>query len=240
MAITKVRIITPVKDSIDTSIETFRSIRASVIQSEFNYTVYNDFSTHESTERLVELSGEMGFSLVNLADVTTHPSPNYLLVLKEERRRCIEDDAALIIVESDVIVSPNTLQGLINGANAREDCGIAAAVTVDDNGEVNYPYLHVKGRKEEVIDSRRHCSFCCSLLTTNFLKKFDFDRLDSNNNWHDVAISHASLQEGFHNYVFMSLPVIHHPHSSRPWKKLKYTNPLLYYWRKFTKGLDKI
>jgi len=36
------------------------------------------------------------------------------------------------------------------------------------------------------------------------------------------------------------LTVWHRPHSSRPWKQLKYTNPLKYYWLKFTKGLDKI
>ena len=35
-------------------------------------------------------------------------------------------------------------------------------------------------------------------------------------------------------------PVLHKPHSSRPWKQLKYTNPLLYYWRKLTQHRDKI
>ncbi|MBR6465174.1 MAG: glycosyltransferase family 2 protein, partial [Bacteroidales bacterium] len=27
---------------------------------------------------------------------------------------------------------------------------------------------------------------------------------------------------------------------SRPWKLLKYKNPIKYYWIKFTKGMDKI
>ena len=39
---------------------------------------------------------------------------------------------------------------------------------------------------------------------------------------------------------YTSLPVLHRPHQSRPWKQLKYKNPLKYYWLKFTKGLDKI
>jgi hypothetical protein len=34
--------------------------------------------------------------------------------------------------------------------------------------------------------------------------------------------------------------VTHRPHASRPWKQLKYKNPLKYYWLKLTKGLDKI
>ena len=34
--------------------------------------------------------------------------------------------------------------------------------------------------------------------------------------------------------------VLHLPHSSRPWKRLKYTNPLLYYWRKITQRKDRI
>jgi len=40
--------------------------------------------------------------------------------------------------------------------------------------------------------------------------------------------------------LLTNVPVLHLPHSSRPWKMLKYTNPLKYYWKKYTKGLDKI
>ena len=54
------------------------------------------------------------------------------------------------------------------------------------------------------------------------------------------TISHQSLKEGFKNYLFTTLPVLHQPHGSRPWKQLKYKNPLKYYWLKYTKGLDKI
>lgn len=35
-------------------------------------------------------------------------------------------------------------------------------------------------------------------------------------------------------------PVWHRPHGSRPWKQLKYSNPMKYYFFKFWKGLDKI
>ena len=68
----------------------------------------------------------------------------------------------------------------------------------------------------------------------------DFAELDETKNWFDVTISHRSVEAGLHNYVFTPLPVVHRPHSSRPWKQLKYKNPLKYYWLKWTKGFDKI
>lgn len=233
-------IITPVKDSIDLTLETAKAILESEITVPYTYTIYNDFSTDENTARLEKAAVEMGFELINLKDITSHPSPNYLLVLKKTRREAIEADAGLLIVESDVVVKPNTLQDLYDGALEREDCGIAAAVTVDENGAINYPYLHAKGKENMVYPEKKHCSFCCSLLTPKFLSAFDFDSLDESKNWFDVTISHESLNLGFKNYLFTSLPVWHRPHSSRPWKQLKYTNPLKYYWLKFTKGLDKI
>lgn len=233
-------IITPVKDSIDFTLETVKAILASELEVPYTYTVYNDFSTPENTRRLEEAAHELGFGLVNLSDLTDHPSPNYLLVLQKTRREAIAADAGLLIVESDVVVQPHTLQALFDGATARPDCGIAAAVTVDEKGEINYPYLHAKGQEGKIYPEKKHCSFCCSLLTPDFLHAFDFDGLDASKNWFDVTISHEALKKGFRNYLFTSLPVWHRPHGSRPWKQLKYTHPLKYYWLKFTKGLDKI
>ena len=78
------------------------------------------------------------------------------------------------------------------------------------------------------------------MLCNRLLQAFDFHSLDAEKNWFDVTISHESLNAGLHNYLYTSLPVLHRPHQSRPWKQLKYKNPLKYYWLKFTKGLDKI
>ena len=233
-------IITPVKDSIDTTIDTVKAIMSSDIKVPFTYTIYNDFSTPENTQRLEKASKEYGFQLVNLSDLTDHPSPNYLLVLQKTQKEAIEADAGLLIVESDVTVQKDTLQALFDGASERKDCGMAAAITTDENGEINFPYLYAKGRKPHVYDEKKRFSFCCTLLTPTFLKAFDFHLLDPTKNWFDVTISHESIHKGFHNYLFINLPVLHRPHGSRPWKQLKYTNPLKYYWLKFTKGLDKI
>ena len=106
----QLHIITPVKDSIESTLDTVKAIMGSDIQVPFTYTIYNDFSTEENTRRLEEASKEYGFQLVNLSDLTDHPSPNYLLVLQKTQQEAIEADAGLIIVESDVTVQKDTLQ----------------------------------------------------------------------------------------------------------------------------------
>lgn len=233
-------IITPVKDSIDSTLGTVKAVLGSRINVPFTYTLYNDFSTPENTARLEQAAREMGFNLVNLSDITSHPSPNYLLVLQRTQLEALERDCALVIVESDVEVREDTLQSLYDGAAEREDCGIAASVTVDEQGQINYPYLYARGQEDQVVKVKKHCSFCCSLLTPRFLAAFPFTQLNADKNWFDVTISHEALKCGFSNYLFTSLPVIHRPHQSRPWKQLKYKNPLKYYFRKFFRGLDKI
>ena len=125
-------VLTPVKDSIDFTLDTIRAVMGSRLDVPFTYTVYNDFSTDENTRRLEEAARQYGFRLVNLADVTDHPSPNYLLVLQMAQREAIAADAGMLIVESDVVVKENTLQALYDGALERPDCAIAAAVTVDE------------------------------------------------------------------------------------------------------------
>ena len=236
----RLNIITPVKDSLSSTYETIEAILHSQIDVPHSFTIYNDRSTPANTAQLTKWAAEKGFRLVNIEDLTDHPSPNYLLVLQTARREALAEDAALAIVESDVVVDLQTLQRLYNGASERADCGIAAAVTVDDEGDINYPYEYARKMKRGVIDSKKHCSFCCSLLTPELLRRFDFDTLDPTKNWYDVTISHESVKAGLKNYLFTELQVIHRPHGSRPWKQLKYTNPLKYYWLKFTRGLDKI
>ena len=97
-------IITPVKDSIEFTLETVKAILDSEIKVPYTYTVYNDFSTEENTKILEESSKQLGFRLVNLSDLTDHPSPNYLLVLQMAQKEAIEAEAGLLIVESDVVV----------------------------------------------------------------------------------------------------------------------------------------
>ena len=43
------QVITPVKDSIDFTLETIRAVLSSETSVPFTYTVYNDFSTVENT-----------------------------------------------------------------------------------------------------------------------------------------------------------------------------------------------
>ncbi|MDR1406489.1 MAG: glycosyltransferase family 2 protein [Tannerella sp.] len=233
-------VITPVKDSIASTLETVKAVVSSQTRTPFIYIVYNDFSTDDNTRRLEEAAAVCGFTLINLSERTGHPSPNYLWILQDAQRKALAAKAALCIVESDVLVQPDTLQTLFDEALARPDCGIAAAVTVDGTGQINYPYLYARKETNRVVSTRRHVSFCCSLLTETFLQQYDFAQLDPSKAWHDVSISHKSLALGFGNYLFTTLPVVHKPHTSRPWKQLKYTNPLRYYWLKMIRKRDKI
>ena len=234
----KLLVVTPVKDSIFHAEQAIRSVMKNSNKEQWDYVVYDDFSSAETSLRLDQLSAELGFQVVHLCDVISTPSPNYRYVLQTIQQKALHDDSHIVLVESDVVVNPNTFQRLLSAASA--DVGLVAAVTIDDQGAVNFPYLFARKWKNKDVETKKRLSFCCTLLTNNFLKSYDFAALDPTKNWYDVFLSHKSTALGFKNILQMSHQVLHHPHSSRPWKLLKYTNPLKYYWLKYTKGFDKI
>ena len=120
-------VIMPVKDSLQTATEAVRAI----CKAGLPLTVFNDFSTAENTAALQQLAGELHFTLVNLQELTDHPSPNYLLVLQIAQRQALADGAHLVIVESDVIVRCDTVMRLAQAADTPQ-AGLVAAVTTDD------------------------------------------------------------------------------------------------------------
>ena len=227
-------IIMPVKYSMQTAEDAIRAI----VASGHSLTVYDDNSTQETAERLDALSQELGIRVIHIGQLTDTPSPNYRWVLCQAQQECIAEDKHLVIVESDVIVKKDTIDRLLTAVLSRT-IGIVAAVTTDANGKINFPYEYAQRIKTDGVCKKR-LSFCCTLLTLDFLRAYDFGQLDPTKNWYDVFLSHKSVQLGFDNILQVSNPVLHKPHSSRPWKQLKYTNPLLYYWRKLTQGRDKI
>ena len=227
-------IIMPVKDSLLTAEQAIRAI----VASGHTLTVYDDYSTLENAARLDALRDELGFQVVHICEQIDHPSPNYRWVLNEVQREALKKGQDLIIVESDVIVRPDTINKLIVESQ-KPNVGMVAAVTVNEEGKINFPYEYAQKIKTDGACKKRF-SFCCTLLTKAFLAAYDFAQLDPEKNWYDVHISHMSVKLGFENILQISNPVLHKPHSSRPWKQLKYTNPLLYYWRKLTQRRDKI
>ena len=228
----KINIITPVKDSIKLTLKTIEAIAASDLEVPFSYTVYNDFSTAENTAQLGQVALQTGFQLINLSDITQTPSPNYLLVLQREQKRAIAENAALCIVESDVIVEPHTLQTLFNETVKRPDAGMVAAVTIDSQGQINYPYIYAKGETMGIFATDEVFSFCCTIITPALLRAYDFAQFDPAKVWYDAILTKTSLKLGFKNYLCTNLPVVHAPHSSRPWRSLKKKNPLKYYFLK--------
>ena len=232
-------IIIPVKDSIEIA---ERAIRA-VIDSGHTVCIYDDYSLPANAQRLDEMAAELNIQVVHISTLTDHPSPNYRLVLQEAQQEALNKNKHLVIVESDVIVGADSLTRLKN--EVKEGVGMVAAVTIDEEGEYNFPYQYTrkwcyKRYRNTTIETKKRFSFCCTLLSNELLQKADFQLLDPTKNWYDVTISHWSVDLGFKNLLMLGNPVLHLPHSSRPWKRLKYTHPLHYYWRKFTQRLDKI
>lgn len=231
-------IITPVKDSPETTRQTIEAICQS--EADFEYYVYNDFSENHTRNLLEEFREKYGFNLVHLEDITTNPSPNYKLVLEMAQKTALEKKLPLIIIESDVIIQPDTIQRLIDLNKEKQNPGLIGAITVDKNGRYNFPYSFEKLKSSKTIKTSHSLSFCCTMLSAGFLKSFDFKDLSQKKDWFDVSISRQAKKLGFNNYLAKGVRVLHLPHSSRPWKNLKYTNPLLYYYRKLIQKRDRI
>lgn len=231
-------IITPVKDSLETTKLTIRAI--SQAKGNFSYYVFNDFSGQETTDYLTRSQTELNFKLVNVGDFTNTPSPNYKLVLQKAQQLALSQNCPLIIIESDVVIKENTITELLRVLKSAKNPGIIGAITIDKSGNYNFPYNFEK-EKEAITKKTNHSlSFCCTLLSVDFLKEFSFEELSQKKDWYDVFISRQSKKLGFNNYLSKDLEVLHMPHSSRPWKNLKYTNPVKYYLKKFFLKRDRI
>ena len=231
-------VITPVKDSKETTERTIEAVTNA--DGNFEYYVFNDFSQPDNKKFLEESSKKLGFNLVHLEDITKNPSPNYKLVLEIAQKTALSQNAPLIIIESDVVIRKNTISELIKLTALKNDAGLIGAITTDEAENYNFPYTFEKDKSNEVVDTPHSLSFCCTLITSEFLKTFNFSELSSKKDWFDIFISRQSKKEGFHNYLAKGIEVLHLPHSSRPWKKLKYSNPVLYYWKKFVNKRDRI
>jgi GT2 family glycosyltransferase len=231
-------IITPVKDSPETTKRTVEAI--SNAKGNFDYYVFNDFSLPETRQLLEQAKTRYGFNLIHLEEITATPSPNYRLVLQMAQKMALEKNLPLIIIESDVVVQPDTIQKLTDLAKTKTKPGIIGAITVDSSGNYNFPYTFEKRKSAEVVNTSHSLSFCCTLITPQFLKEFNFENLSDKKDWYDIFISRQSKRSGFNNYLAKGVEVLHLPHSSRPWKNLKYSNPFLYYWKKFFLKRDRI
>jgi hypothetical protein len=234
----KLIIITPVKDSLETLQNTVRILRDRVNTTP--YYIFDDFSNKETIAWLNENREKYQLEIIHLSDHTTAPSPNYRLTLNMARKMALEQKAHLAIIESDVIAHPETLDALVELTEQLPDAGLVGSVTTDRHGNINFPYSYVKKSMPDVYQTPRSMSFCCTVLSNDLMKAFDFAELDSSRDWYDVYITKRARQLGFNNYISLKNPVIHKPHGSRPWKMLKYKNPVLYYFKKFTQKRDRI
>jgi hypothetical protein len=234
----EVLVITPVKDSPETTRKTIDAVSKS--DGDYQYIVFNDFSAAETRHLLEESQRESGFKLINLEEITTTPSPNYKLILQTARLLALSENKPLLIIESDVIIQQTTIKELLDISSQLTKPGLIGAVTTDMAGNFNFPYAYVKKRAKLWQKTNRSISFCCTLVSLELLKAFDFSQLPADKDWYDIFISHQSKKAGFNNYLITGIQVLHLPHSSRPWKQLKYSHPLKYYFYKLTKRRDRI
>lgn len=231
-------IITPVKDSLHTTSLTITAI--SEAEGDFEYHIFNDFSQPETKQFLEIAQEKYQFKLTHLEDITKNPSPNYKLVLEIAQTIALEKKCPLIIIESDVVIKPDTVNKLFEILKSKPKSGLIGAITVDQTGNYNFPYTFEKVKSSEIINTSHSLSFCCTLISLELLQKFDFKILSQNKDWFDVYISRQSKKMGFNNYLAKGVEVVHLPHSSRPWKHLKYKRPLLYYFNKLFYKRDRI
>lgn len=231
-------VVTPVKNSLETTLDTIESIYRSNVA--LKHVVFNDFSDKDVRYELERNQSNLGFELVNLEDFIQTPSPNYDYVLRESKELAVGLKVPLIIIESDVIINQDTISRLLEFTENTKSVGMVGAITVDELGIVNFPYLKFKGEKKPIIKTERSLSFCCTLLSLPFLNSIDLNSLEKTKDWYDTIISKMSIDNNFQNFVLTNVKVWHRPHGSRPWKQLKYTNPIKYYWQKFILGRDKI
>lgn len=231
-------VVTPVKDSLQTTILTVEALVKT--KADIEYYVFNDFSQPETKQYLDEAKDRLGFDVIHLENITSTPSPNYKLVLETAQAMAIDKNCPLILVESDVIVKPDTIPNLLKIAKEKQDAGMVAAITVDKDENYNFPYLYEKIKSNDTIITSHSLSFCCTLITNDYLNKFDFKTLSPDKDWFDVHITKQSRKMGFKTYLAKGSEVLHLPHSSRPWKNLKYSNPVLYYLKKIFLKRDRI
>ena len=233
-------IITPVKDSLETLKRTIQAIAGANSSGKLEYHIFNDFSQKETRDYLEKNKKKYNFHLTHLEDITNTPSPNYKLVLQRAQQMALEKNVPLGIIESDVVIKNETLAALIDILKTGKNPGVVGAITIDESGSYNFPYTFEKVKSNAVIATSHSLSFCCTLISVEFLHKFSFTELADNKDWFDVFISRQSLKLGFTNYLAKGVEVLHLPHSSRPWKNLKYKNPVLYYIKKLFLKRDRI
>ncbi len=231
-------VVTPVKDSLETTRRTLEAVAKE--SGNFRYVVFDDFSEAPTRNYLEENQEALHFTLIHLDEYTANPSPNYKLVLEMGQAMALEAEVPLIIVESDVIIRENSLSRLAAIAATLPDPGLAGLITVNENGDYNFPYAAEKRDGSPWVETQRSLSFCCTLISPELLRQYNFRNLSPKKDWYDIHISRQSRKLGFRNYLIKEAEVIHLPHSSRPWKQLKYTHPFRYYFYKLTRHRDRI
>lgn len=228
-------VLIPFRDSLTTLQKTIIALREST--PDIPLLLCDDASSASCLKDLntwLEAQNWVGVELLSLPKAGD--APQYGLALREGLTRAHSELRQLLVVESDVEVLPGVAEGL-QRVLERNPCAVmAGAVTIDSEGVWNFPYAGTfradKLRSSPLI-RRRSLSFCCTLLDHVFVENLLHTPFPDTG-WMDLKISAIARKFGT-LWLALDLQVIHNPHSSRPWKLLKYKSPLLYYFYKITR-----
>jgi len=228
-------VLIPFRDSLTTLQRTILALKKPA--PEIPLLLCDDASSAQCLKELNTWLETQNWSKVDVLSLPVgEDAPQYGLALRAGLQRAHNEMRQLLVVESDVEVLPGVVLGLQRVLQRKPDAVMAGAVTIDPEGVWNFPYAGTfraaKLRSSPLI-RRRSLSFCCTLLDHGFVDHLLHTPFPDTG-WMDLKISAMARKLGT-LWLALDLQVVHHPHSSRPWKLLKYKNPLLYYFYKITR-----
>lgn len=228
-------VMTPVKNAIDHAKNCILSVLEFLPNS--TYFVIDDFSNDAEVKKLGEFVLNKPIQFIDLKKITQNPSPNYDLALGIVLKNAYENKKSVLVVESDVVLNGKAINSILQNGMLPKRPGLVGAITQNEKGEINYPYQFLnrwrwkKKIKNEMIKVKA-VSFCCTLIGCEFISDIMFENWADKKGWYDLKLSRWARKLGYENFL-CTTPVLHYPHSSRPWKNEKYENFIKYYFKKW-------
>lgn len=221
-----IAIVTATRDSLQTVKRCVEAIKKHTV-NEHLHIISDDSSTLETLSYLRNLKH------IHLMEYRGDSNPHLPLVLRKAFVKAYELNVKYILmVESDVYVTPEWDVKLIKALESKPDAAGVVATTINDNKQMCHPSSYDVPRPyrqkwavdmypdTEVVLMQKHLHFSCTIWKTDACKKVDFINQDRVGGV-DVNFSGALRKLGYQLYADLSTYVYHpNPHSSRrEWKR---------------------
>ena len=221
---TLIAIVTATRDSLETVKKCIEAIKKNTVSEHLH--IISDDTSHIET-----LSYLRGLQHIHLIETQGDNNPHLPLVLRKGFTKAYSLNVKYILmVESDVYVTPEWDIKLIKAIESKPDAGGVVATTVNNEKEMCHPSSFdiprpyrgtwAVGKYNEVVKMQKHLHFSCTIFKTEATKKADFINEDRVGGV-DVRFSGELRKNGYELYADLSTYVYHpRPHSSRnEWKR---------------------